>query len=730
MRGIFTKLHRHNLSLGYYPGSMGSAIICSSIFAGYSYCTANPSGRTNNDLFWLSRLFPQSFIENSETLHILDHIITGLLVWIILCKLRKWILRNLFLYQGWLYEGKTPSIKTKIFFVVVRILNGWTIPISKMLYGCQGILPSLPVPGLKSSVNKYLASMKQLMDKESYSALQDSAKQFLATAGPKLQLILLLRSLFVQNYITDWWGKYVYLRGRTSLLHSNYFVQYIRDQSVRNNHKTVAEAALFTHFILKYRESIEKNSLQPLLSKGIIPSCSWQFEQMFNTCRIPGEEEDSLEHQPFSDHVVCRHRGRYFKLDVYKPKQRNVLLSPAEFQYQYRRIIADDSEPADGEERLFTLTAWDRKNWAKTRNKYFKNGINKMSLDAIEQSAMTIQLDETFEDGINARSFEAAGLRCCFGPNWFDKSMNFRFCQNEVGTNVEHSWGDGTAAAYLAETGYYNVNNYKKIDEEGYVISNEEISLPNPQRLAWDLPKDCIDAIAEADKAFLSMTADFDLKVIDFTSFGRGSIKQMNTSPDAFVQMALQLAYFRDQGKFGLTYESSMTQLFLKGRTETVRSCSEESCKWVRSMEDGQNREEQNRNFKAACFKHQQSIRQSMTGEGFDRHFLGLFILAKYFKIDTPFLQEALSSPWLLSTSQTPAIMTDRYFIGSPSGGFAPSTAEGYGVSYLFCGEDRLYFQVSSNRSCLKTDSARFASTIQQALLDIQDLLLSIQPLS
>ena len=50
----------------------------------------------------------------------------------------------------------------------------------------------------------------------------------------------------------------------------------------------------------------------------------------------------------------------------------------------------------------------------------------------------------------------------------------------------------------------------------------------------------------------------------------------MQVSPDAFIQSALQLAYHKDTGKFALTYEASMTRLYLNGRTETVRSLTSE----------------------------------------------------------------------------------------------------------------------------------------------------------
>lgn len=63
-------------------------------------------------------------------------------------------------------------------------------------------------------------------------------------------------------------------------------------------------------------------------------------------------------------------------------------------------------------------------------------------------------------------------------------------------------------------------------------------------------------------------------------------MKKCRTSPDAFIQMALQLAYFRNAGRFSLTYEASMTRLFREGRTETVRPCTIESAAWVKSMEN------------------------------------------------------------------------------------------------------------------------------------------------
>ena len=48
-------------------------------------------------------------------------------------------------------------------------------------------------------------------------------------------------------------------------------------------------------------------------------------------------------------------------------------------------------------------------------------------------------------------------------------------------------------------------------------------------------------------------------------------IQKLKASPDAVIQMAMQIAYFQMTGKNPLTYEAATTTLFDLGRTETIR---------------------------------------------------------------------------------------------------------------------------------------------------------------
>lgn len=56
------------------------------------------------------------------------------------------------------------------------------------------------------------------------------------------------------------------------------------------------------------------------------------------------------------------------------------------------------------------------------------------------------------------------------------------------------------------------------------------------------------------------------------------------------------------------------------------------------------------------------------------------------------------------------------------SAGFGPVTDDGYGVSYMIAGEEKLFFHISSLKSSHVTDSKRYARNIVDALHDMRRL--------
>lgn len=125
-----------------------------------------------------------------------------------------------------------------------------------------------------------------------------------------------------------------------------------------------------------------------------------------------------------------------------------------------------------------------------------------------------------------------------------------------------------------------------RYDAHGNAIGKPEIIPATPVRLQWEIKYDCKKSIEKSLVAAQKLIDDIDLRIYVHENYGKGFMKECRLSPDAYLQMALQLAYYRDAGRFSLTYEASMTRLYREGRTETVRPCTIESSTWVKAMEN------------------------------------------------------------------------------------------------------------------------------------------------
>lgn len=211
-------------------------------------------------------------------------------------------------------------------------------------------------------------------------------------------------------------------------------------------------------------------------------------------------------------------------------------------------------------------------------------------------------------------------------------------------------------------------------------------------------------------------------------------MKKCKVSPDAYIQMSFQLAYYRQYNKFCLTYEPAMTRLFRKGRTETIRSCTNESSAWARSMDDKNfNKNEKLQLFKAACDKHQKMYLDAMYGKGVDRHLFALKMAAQDNKVVSNFLNEAVNEPFMLLTSHIPHSQTPKTDhsknpvfknkdLISAGGAFPPAVHNGYSISYFPFDDEYLFLHVSSMKNCKTTDTEVLLNGIIKALSDIKNL--------
>ncbi|CAJ1057386.1 carnitine O-palmitoyltransferase 1%2C liver isoform isoform X2 [Xyrichtys novacula] len=717
---------KNGVMTGVYPGSPAGFMVVV-----VSYMSYNKYNRLDPSLGLIAKLgqhVPISRYMSTDSQKIVGGVLVGTGLWVTIIMIMRNVLKSLLSWHGWMQERHgSVSWATRVWMVLVKIFSGR----KPMLYSFQNSLPRLPVPTVKDTCRRYLESVRPLMDDEKYERMQGLAKDFEKKLGPRLQWYLKLKSWWASNYVSDWWEEYIYLRGRGPIMvNSNYYAMdflYVFPTPIQ-----AARAGNAIHAIMLYRRKLDRAQIKPLMLLHTIPMCSAQYERMFNTSRVPGVDTDMLQHMNESKHIAVYHKGRFYKVWMFYDGR---LLLPREIEQQMERILADQSEPSPGEEKLAALTAGERIPWAKARETYFCRGKNKQSLDAIEKAAFFVTLDDTeqrFEESNPVKSLDSYAKSLLHGnchDRWFDKSFNLIVFKNgTMGLNAEHSWADAPIIGHLWE----HVLSMDPIKlgytEEGHCHGGPHRNLPGPQRLQWEIPAECQEVIESSLTIARTLADDVDSHIFPFNDFGKGLIKKCRTSPDAFIQIALQLAHYRDKGKFCLTYEASMTRLFREGRTETVRSCTMETCAFVRSMIRDETREERLKLLKQAAEKHQNMYRLAMTGQGIDRHLFCLYVVSKYLGEDSAFLKEVLSEPWRLSTSQTPLQQLELFDLVkhpeyvSSGGGFGPVADDGYGVSYIIVGENLINFHISSKHSSPETDSHRFGANIRQAMLDILDL--------
>ncbi|KAI4825013.1 hypothetical protein KUCAC02_020718, partial [Chaenocephalus aceratus] len=699
---------KNGVMTGVYPGSPGGFMVVVVSYMSYNkYNVLDPS------LGLIARLgqhLPISQYMCEDSQKIVGGVMVGTGLWVTIIMVMRNVLKCLLSWHGWMHarHGSVP-LSTRLWMLLVKVFSGR----KPMLYSFQNSLPRLPVPGVKDTCSRYLESVRPLMEDEQYERMEGLAKDFEKNLGPRLQWYLKLKSWWASNYVSDWWEEYIYLRGRGPIMvNSNYYAMdflYVFPTSIQ-----AARAGNAIHATMLYRRKLDRAQIKPIyLLANKIPLCSAQWEAMFNTTRVPGLETDILQHMNDSKHIAVYHKGRFFKVWMFYDGR---LLLPREIEQQMERILADTSEPLPGEEQLAALTAGDRTPWAKARETYFSRGKNKQALDVIEKAAFFVTLDDTeqrYDEANPVKSLDSYAKSLLHGKcydRWFDKSFNLIVFKNgTMGLNAEHSWADAPIIGHLWEHVLSMDPMKLGYTEEGHCRGEPHPNLPGPLRLSWDIPAECQEVVQSSLSVARTLADDVDSHIIPFNDFGKGLIKKCRTSPDAFIQIALQLAHFRDKKKFCLTYEASMTRLFREGRTETVRSCTMETCAFVRAMIRDETREERMNLLKLAAEKHQNLYRLAMTGGGIDRHLFCLYVVSKYLGEESAFLKEVLSDPWRLSTSQTPLQQLELFDLVkypeyvSSGGGFGPVADDGYGVSYIIVGENLINFHISSKHSSPET---------------------------
>ena len=214
----------------------------------------------------------------------------------------------------------------------------------------------------------------------------------------------------------------------------------------------------------------------------------------------------------------------------------------------------------------------------------------------------------------------------------------------------------------------------------------------------------------------VELIQNHDLQVCHYAGYGANEIKKMGYSPDAYVQMAMQLATYRLwDGQQGGTYEATQTRTFLHGRTETTRSVSPESAQFCHVMNHSSSSKEEQRNcLKQAAQVHSTYTRNAANGQGVDRHLLGLSYMA-----DDDTMPDLFQDPlykkaktWRVSTSHLTHPKFDNW-------GYGEVVPDGIGLAYSIQ-KDSCIFNITALKHHEWTH--KLSSLLEEALMEMKSL--------
>ena len=149
----------------------------------------------------------------------------------------------------------------------------------------------------------------------------------------------------------------------------------------------------------------------------------------------------------------------------------------------------------------------------------------------------------------------------------------------------EHSCMDGTPTLRMTEF-IFGALAHNKVDLGEPRNSSTGSSLPAPSELKFVIDEKSKAHISQAEADFDELVGKHDMEVLHYEGYGKEYIKKFKASPDAWAQLVKQLAFHKMFGRPGVCYESAQTRKYQQGRTEVIRSASNESKRWAESMLD------------------------------------------------------------------------------------------------------------------------------------------------
>ncbi|KAK3116588.1 carnitine O-acetyltransferase yat1 [Teratosphaeriaceae sp. CCFEE 6253] len=520
-------------------------------------------------------------------------------------------------------------------------------------FAAQDKLPKLPIPDLEATCKKYMAALDPLQTAREHADTERAINEFLHSDGPELQEKLKQYATGQSSYIEQfWYDSYLNFDNPVVLNLNPFFLLEDDPTPARNNQ--VTRAASLVVSALSFVRAVRKEELPPDTIRGQ-PLDMYQYSRMFGTARIPTDNGCQIGQDANAKHIVVLCRGQFYWFDVID-ENHDLIMTEKDVTLNLQ-VIVDDAvqtpvhEAAKG--ALGVLSTESRKIWSGLRDLMSKDeGSNNSDCLNIVDSALFILCLDWSEPTSGAdlcmnmlcgTSEIERGVQIGTCTNrWYDK-LQIIVCKNgSAGINFEHTGVDGHTVLRFASDVYTDTILRFARSINGQAPSLWASTSPDPSKrdpesfgdvsttphkLEWDMVPELSTALRFAETRLADLIQQNEFQTLEFMHYGKNFITSMGFSPDAFVQMAFQAAYYGMYGRMESCYEPAMTKTFFHGRTEAIRPVTPESVEFVRTFWADTQPDKKIETLRKACERHTAITRECAKAQGMDRHLYALMCL-------------------------------------------------------------------------------------------------------
>lgn len=222
-------------------------------------------------------------------------------------------------------------------------------------------LAKFPLIGLDEAVDWLLDDMTSLCGPDELDVLRKAADDLRRSDGPARQAYTQLVNLHNDESLDSWMYNLIsdagYLKQRGPVAPYSSVVGTHHDSA--SPHSQSERATLISLAALQFRDEVEAEHVEPYWQHGM-PLCTWQWKWLFNACRIPGINGDSMIRSKHVDWIAVLCRGHAYKVLL---REGGVTISQSRLQATFEAVI--DHSAKIQESWTGILTTDNRDSWAK-----------------------------------------------------------------------------------------------------------------------------------------------------------------------------------------------------------------------------------------------------------------------------------------------------------------------------------------------------------------------------